>query len=164
RADGPAHLAGRPAERQEGPAARAARARRDSATFARPAGDRAMTQDIQSAQDDLAYLRALVQPKDQGQAPFGESYLAGGLLYGLQLVGHWAQATGAVVFSDAGALALGLGPTVVFLAVLGWIMWRSRPSPQTGTANRAVGLMFGSVGLANLVLIAVIGPLAWREH
>jgi hypothetical protein len=122
-----------------------------------------MSPDIKTVQDDLAYMRALVQPKDQGQAPFGESYLAGGLIYGAQLVGHWFQATG-TAFDPLAALALGVGPTVLFLAVLGWIIWRNRRTPQTGVANRAVALMFGSVGLANLALVAVFAPLALRER
>ena len=122
-----------------------------------------MNADAKSAQDDLAFLRSLVQPKDEGQAPFGESYLAGGLAYGLQLVGHWANATGRWPLDGMGQLLLGLGPTVVFLVLLGWIIWRHRRPSPGGTTSRAVGVLFGVLGLTNLVLVAMIGSLAVRE-
>lgn len=122
-----------------------------------------MDADAKSAQDDLAFLRSLIQPKDEGQAPFGESYLAGGLAYGLQLIGHWANATGRLPLSGPGQLLLGLGPTVVFLALLTWIIWRHRRPAAGGVTQRTVGVMFAVAGLSNLVLVAMLGTLAARE-
>jgi hypothetical protein len=59
---------------------------------------------------------------------------------------------------------IGLGPTAVFLALLIWILTQ-RAVPQSPTAvNRAIGAVFGSVGLANLMMILIFGSLAWREH
>jgi hypothetical protein len=122
-----------------------------------------MSPDLKSAQDDLAYMRALIAPRDQGQAPFGRSYVAGGLCYGAQLVGHWAQAIGWYPSEGLAALLLGGGPTVVFLAILSWIIWRDRKRPTGGVQGRAIGLMFGSVGLANIALLALFGTVAARE-
>ena len=74
---------------------------------------------------------------------------------------HGGQALGWVSTAPAFALTIGLGPTVVFLVLLIWIL--SHPTPQSPTAvNRAVGAVFGAVGLANLVLIVIIAKLMLR--
>ena len=123
-----------------------------------------MTANSQSARDDLAFLRALVGGDDANQMrSFGEAYLASGLIYGGQMVLHAAQALGLLPGSGMTALVIGLGPTVLFIPVLTWIIVRNRKNPVRGTVGRAVAGMFGVIGLANLVLIAVIGSVAWRE-
>ncbi len=125
-----------------------------------------MSPDQESAQADLAFLRQLAQPSDRWQASFGEAYAAAGAVYFLQLLGHLGPARGWLQLGDAGGLALGVAPTLVFLAILGAIILRhrGRASPGGGVAGRTVGSVFGVVGLSNLVLIAVIGLTAVREH
>lgn len=123
-----------------------------------------MTTDSQSARDDLAFLRTLIGDDESIQMrSFGEAYLAAGLIYGGQMLLHAAQALGFLPGSGVAALAIGLGPTVLFVPVLAWIIARSRKRPVRGTVGRAVTGMFGVVGMANLALIAVIGSVAWRE-
>jgi hypothetical protein len=116
-----------------------------------------------SAHDDLAFMRALVTAGEDGQRTFGEVYAAGGLCYGGQMLMHGAQALGWLPTSEVPALAIGLGPTVVFLVLLIGILSRQRPQNPTAI-NRAVGAVFGAVGLANLLLIAIIGSVSWRLH
>ncbi|HEY0106972.1 MAG TPA: hypothetical protein VGB91_12885 [Rhizomicrobium sp.] len=123
-----------------------------------------MTANPQSARDDLAFLRALVDDDDSaGSRTFGEGYLAAGLIYGGQMLLHAMQAMGWIGGSGLAALAIGFGPTVLFVPVMTWIVVRNRANPVRGTVARAVGGMFAVVGLANLVLVAVIGSVAWRE-
>jgi uncharacterized membrane protein YjgN (DUF898 family) len=123
-----------------------------------------MNADAQSARDDLAFLRTLLGDDEaQQMRSFGEAYLAAGIIYGGQMLLHAAQALGFLAQGGLGALAIGLGPTIVFIPVLIWIIARSRRNPARGTVNRAVSGMFSVVGMANLVLIVVIGSVAWRE-
>jgi len=123
-----------------------------------------MNQD--TARDDLAYLRALVEAPGNFQRSFGEAYLAAGACYGLQMLGHAAQAVGWLPDEGLVSLSLGIGPTVVFLALLSWIIARERASarPAGGVVAKAVAAVLGAIGVANLVLIFVIGLVAWREE
>lgn len=117
-----------------------------------------------SAQDDLAFMRSLVETNGGFQRSFGEAYFAAGLCYGVQMLLHAIQMLGWIGDGAIG-LVIGLGPTVVFIALLTWIITRDGRKPTGGgVVSRAVGAMFGAVGVANLALIAVIGSVAWREQ
>jgi len=121
-----------------------------------------MTTPADAARDDLAYLRALVEPNDDFQRRFGETYFVAGLCYGVQMLLHALQYALSWTNSALG-LAIGLGPTVVFLALLVWLI-RRRPTDTGGsTVSRAVGAVFGAVGVANLALLFVVGSVALRE-
>jgi hypothetical protein len=125
-------------------------------------GDRPMNAD--EARDDLAFMRALVTTTEDSQKTFGETYLAAGVCYGGQMLMHGMQALGLLPGEGFVALLIGIGPTAVFLALLIWILTQ-RAVPQSPSAvNRAIGAVFGSVGLANLAMILVFGSISWREH
>jgi hypothetical protein len=117
-----------------------------------------------SAEDDLAFLHALVQPGDVVRRDLGESYLACGLCYGVQILASVAQAIGLVPTSEAVALTVGIGPTAVFIVLLVVILRRSWVRPPTGSVGKAIAAVFGWIGMANLALIAVIGLVALRQH
>jgi len=128
-----------------------------------------MNTDAHTAQADLAFLRSLVEAGDESWRPFAEGYLAAGLIYGAQMLMHAAQALGWLPQGGLAALTIGLGPTVVFFAALSWVIARHRTAGPGGisgggTVAKAIGAVFGVAGLANLVLVAVIGSVAWREH
>lgn len=121
--------------------------------------------DAQSARDDLAFLRGLVGDDENAQTrSFGEAYFASGLIYGGQMLLHAAQSLGLISQAPPAALLVGVGPTVLFIPVLSWIIYRNRKNAVRGAVGRAVAAVFGVIGLANLALIAVIGSVAWREH
>jgi hypothetical protein len=123
-----------------------------------------MTADAQSAREDLAFLKALVGGNENaGMRSLGESYFAGGLIYGGQMLLHAAQALGWLPQGGVLSLLIGLGPTALFIPVLIWIIRRNRTNLPSGVVGRAVGTAFASIGLANLFLILVIGAVAWRE-
>jgi hypothetical protein len=118
-----------------------------------------------SAQDDLAFMRALVEGSGNGlPVAFGEAYFAAGLIYGLQILIQSSSAFGLPALSPGAMLVFGIAPTVLFLGVLAWIIWRNRGASLGGVAARAVGATFGSIGLANFALMAVIGSVALRQH
>ncbi len=124
-----------------------------------------MSADSQSAADDLAFIRTLMTAGDDGRREFGEAYFAAGVCYGVQMLLHGFQTLG--LLPGAGlALAIGFGPTVIFLLIMIWIIRRGqRRMKQTGASvvGRAVGAVFGAAGVSNLALVAVIGSVAWRE-
>jgi len=115
------------------------------------------------ARADLAFMRALVQPDDAWLKQFGETYSAAGVCYCVQMLLHAGQFVGLTPADGLGGLAIGLGPTAVFLALLIWMIRRSAPT-RGGATARAVGSVFGSVGLTNLALVLIIGSVAWRLH
>ena len=120
-----------------------------------------MTNTTHSAQDDLAFMRGLVDGTSSFPPAFGETYLAGGLIYGLQVLIQVALPSTAPPLVQ---LTAGIAPTGIFLAGLAWIIWRHRHVPPGSAVSRALNAAFGCVGLANLALICVIGSLAVRRH
>jgi hypothetical protein len=123
-----------------------------------------MTATPSSAQDDLAFLRALVQPGNILQRGLGESYLAAGLCYGVQMLLSAAQVAGLIPATQAVSLTVAIGPTAVFIVLLIAIVGRTWAEPPTGSVGKAIGAVFGCIGAANLALIAVIGLVALRQH
>ena len=49
---------------------------------------------VESARADLAFMRALVEPSDDWQKQFGETYSAAGLCYCVQMLLHAGQFLG----------------------------------------------------------------------
>jgi len=123
-----------------------------------------MTDPIQNAQDDLAFMRRLV---DQGGGRAGVAggsiFLAAGLLYGGQCLYHWAQLRRLADFPGPLNLLMAAGPTVVFLIILTVVLLRDSRVAPTGSMPRALQATFAGVGLANLAMVAVFGVNAARH-
>ena len=123
-----------------------------------------MTADAQSAREDLAFLKTLVDGNESaGMKALGESYLAGGLIYGGQVLLPVAQGLGWLPQNGLASLLIGIGPTALFVPVLIWIIRRNRTDLPKGVVGRAVAAVFAAIGLSNLFLIVVVGAVAWRE-
>ena len=116
-----------------------------------------------SPAEDLAFMRSLVEGGGMPVA-FGEGYLAAGLIYGGQVFLQGAQPIVAPNLPPLLTLSLGVGPTVIFCAVLAWILYRNRGAAAGGYVSRTLGALFGCIGLANFVLMAVIGIEAFRRQ
>jgi hypothetical protein len=123
-----------------------------------------MNTEVRTAQEDLAFLRSLIDRDGGTGAAWAQGYFSAGLIYGAQMLMHAGQALGLLPGSGAVALTIGIGPTLVFLPTLMWIGWRHRADRPPATAGRAVGVGFGAVGAANIALIVVIGWAALRQH
>ncbi|HVM99833.1 MAG TPA: hypothetical protein VMT68_06435 [Caulobacteraceae bacterium] len=117
-----------------------------------------------TVQEDLAFLRALVERRGSAAGAWAEGYFGAGLIYGAQMLMHAAQLFGWLPGAGVWALAIGIGPTLVFIPTVIWIGWRRRGEAPPGAAGRAIAAVFGAVGLANLALIVVIGVSALRER
>ncbi len=114
----------------------------------------------ESAQEDLAFLRALVRTGDEFQLQFGEVYLAAGFCYGVQMILSAGQTLGWVPGGQPLSLLIGFGPTLVFGLAMVAIIIRNRRTKPAGLMGRAIAAVFGTIGLANLALIAVVGSVA----
>ncbi|QGZ96315.1 hypothetical protein [Terricaulis silvestris] len=114
-----------------------------------------MASDVQSARDDLAYMRGLVSGTGPMQATIGECFFWAGLLYGGQCFLHWLQTLEIAPSEGLGALAIAFVPTIAFCAILTVIIWKDRKTKVTGVAARALGAVFQGAGLANLVMAFV---------
>lgn len=119
-----------------------------------------------AAQDDIAYLKSLVEGDGgaAGARTFGQIYTAGGIAYGLQTLGHWAQGIGYLNLAPLAALALATVPSLVFFAILTAILWRSRKDSRGGPASKAVQTVFMATGVANGVLAIAIATVALRNE
>lgn len=114
-----------------------------------------MATDLESARDDLAYMRALVSGGGAMQATIGEAFFWAGALYGGQSILHWLQTLSIVPGEGLIALAVSLLPTLLFCVILGIIIWKDRKKPASGVAGRALSAVFQGAGLANLVMAFV---------
>jgi hypothetical protein len=114
-----------------------------------------MSTDLESARDDLAYMRGLVSGGAAMQSTIGEAFFWAGTLYGGQCILHWLQTLGVAPSEGLAALAIAFGPTILFCGVLSWIIWKDRKVKTTGVAARALGAVFQGAGLANLVMAFV---------
>lgn len=123
-----------------------------------------MTADSQSARDDLAFMRSLVGDSGTNQMrTFGQAYFAAGLLYGAQMFGHAGTWLKIIPSTAATELTIGIGPSLLFIPVISWILYRNRKNTIRGAAGRAVSYAFNAIGLANFFLIAVIGSVAFSQ-
>lgn len=123
-----------------------------------------MTRNMQDVEADLAFMKALVEGPAMPWSAFGETYLVGGLIYGVECLFHFAQYQGWIVLAPTLSVVVGVGFTVVFLAILAWMLWRRRGTPPVGTANRAIRSMFSAVGITNIVMVALFATVAARHH
>lgn len=114
-----------------------------------------MATDLESARDDLAYMRSLVSGGVAMQSTIGEAFTWAGALYGGQCLLHWLQTLHLMPEEGLGSLAISFAPTIVFCVVLGIIIWKDRKKPPGGVGSRALGAVFQGAGLANLVMAIV---------
>ncbi len=131
-----------------------------------------MNAELESARDDLAYMRSLVGGTERVQKTIGEAFFWAGLLYGGQCMLHWLQTLGVAPSEGPLALAIVIVPTAIFVGVLVMIIIKDRKAPEGGPASRALGAVFQGAGIANLVMAFVFGygalafdaPGLWLYH
>lgn len=121
---------------------------------------------LHSPEDDLAFMRSIVQGGGRPPMTLAICYFAGGLLYGLQCLFHVGQVLGLIRWPDLANLIFVVGITVAFLAVLTWAILRDR---KAGSANqgpfatRMLSAAFSATGMANAAVIIVFGVGAIRD-
>lgn len=122
---------------------------------------------LHSPEDDLAFMRSIVEGAGRPPMTLAVCYLAGGLLYGLQCLFHVGQVTGVIRWPDLANLAFVVAITGTFLVILTWAILKDRRDGvgNRGTmANRALNGAFSSAGMANAAVIIIFGVGAVRDN
>ena len=122
---------------------------------------------LNSPQDDLAFMRSIVEGGGRTPMTLAICYLAGGLLYGLQCLFHVGQIAGLIRWPALANLAFVVMITVSFLAVLTWAILKDRrdgPANRGSTASRGLNAAFSATGMANTAVIIVFGVGAYRDQ
>ena len=120
-----------------------------------------------SPQDDLAFMRSIVEGGGRTSMTLSICYLAGGLLYGLQCLFHVGQVVGLIRWPELANLTFVVMITVSFLSVLTWAILKDR---KDGVANRgplasrSLNAAFSATGMANSAVIIVFGVGAIRDN
>lgn len=120
-----------------------------------------------SPQDDLAFMRSIVEGGGRTPMTLAICYLAGGLLYGLQCLFHIGQVTGLIRWPELANLIFVVMITVSFLAVLTWAILKDRrdgSSNRGPLATRSLNAAFSATGMANSAVIIVFGVGAIRDQ
>jgi len=121
---------------------------------------------LHSPEDDLAFMRSIVEGGGRVPMTLAVCYLAGGLIYGAQCLFHVGQVFGWVRLPDLANLIVVVGFTVAFLAVLTWAILRDR---KAGTSNRGplatrtLSAAFSATGMANTAVVIVFAVGAVRD-
>ncbi|MGQ2992111.1 MAG: hypothetical protein ACT6RD_13105 [Brevundimonas sp.] len=122
---------------------------------------------LSSPEDDLAFMRSIVQGGGRPPMTLAVCYLAGGLLYGLQCLFHVGQVLGLIRWPDLANLIFVVGITVAFLVILTWAILRDR---KAGSANRGpfatrmLSAAFSATGMANAAVVIVFAAGAIRDR
>jgi len=116
-----------------------------------------------SAQDDLAFLRALTDSDvaRRQQAIFGRVYFGAGLIYGAQIILSLLHNTHMLAF-PGGDPALSIGSNAIFLPWMVWEIRRNRGAGAGSLTNKAINAAFAAIGAANLVVCLMLAAAAWR--
>lgn len=124
-----------------------------------------MTAKTQSAQDDLAYMRTVVEQGGRPRMAGALIYMAAGLIYGAETLVHWGQSINLIQLSERATLTFVAGCTLLFVLVMVVLIVRDKTrGVGAGTGSRALNAAFGGAGLANIALMAIFGVNAWRQH
>ena len=120
-----------------------------------------------TAEDDLAFLRAIAEGSGRPPLTLAVCYLAGGLLYGLQCLFHLGQATGVIRWPDLANLAFLVLISGSFLSILTWAILKDRRDGNTQRgpmAARTMSAAFSATGMANLAVIIIFGVGAMPDQ
>lgn len=121
---------------------------------------------LHSPEDDLAFMRSIVEGQGRPPMTLAVCYLAGGLLYGAQCLFHVGQAFGLIRWPDLANLVVVVGITVAFLAVLTWAILKDRkcgPANRGPFAARMMSAVFSATGMANAAVVIVFAVGAIRD-
>lgn len=122
---------------------------------------------LHSPEDDLAFMRSIIEGGGRPPMTLAVCYLAGGLLYGLQCLFHVGQAFGLIRWPDLANLAVVVGISVTFLSVLTWAILkdvRNGAGNRGPSASRGLNAAFSATGMANTAVIIVFGVGAVRDQ
>ena len=122
-----------------------------------------MTRDqLQSIQDDLAYMKALAQEGRRAPLLGGSVLVVAGCTFAPAAVASWAISRGLLGRDPFIFNWVWLAAAVVFLGFLFWSKERLRTRPgASGAGNRAMGAAWGGLGFAAFALFGAFFAASW---
>lgn len=107
-----------------------------------------------TAAEDLAFLRQLVAPADDGayQRGFGRMYALWGMAFAVPLFVEWLRIVGLVALPQNFWVIASVVVTVAIIGVTVVVARRSKPT--LGVQARAVNAVFAGIGWANVAVLA----------
>ncbi len=109
-----------------------------------------MTGTADTARDDLAYLRGILDERRPGLRMGGLLYAAAGLIYGGQVLVSAAALSGFAGLGDGVHGPAAIVANALYAAVIAIAIWQNRGAPpMRGTATRTLSTAFAGVGIAN---------------
>lgn len=123
-----------------------------------------MSDDLENAREDLAFMRALAETPAHPNRTMGFALMSAGLIYGFQTLVQWAAWAGLITLPGPLYLGFVIGCTVVFLAVLGVIIWRNRQKQTKSVAGRAYESAFEGAGIANAIIVVFFVLVSVRQN
>jgi hypothetical protein len=124
-----------------------------------------MSDQLQTLQDDISFLKALAVEGPTPAVTGGSILIAAGGVYGAASLVHWSMAEGLVPVPTPWAFPiLWGGATVVFLTALTVIKRRIGEAKPVGAAGRASATAWAGVAWAIFTLWACMAIVAWRAR
>ncbi|MFS2318809.1 hypothetical protein RMQ97_12795 [Maricaulis sp. D1M11] len=123
-----------------------------------------MSDDLETARDDLAFLRALAETPSQPNKTMGLALFSAGLIYSVQALVQWAAWAGYVALPGPFYLAFVISCSLVFFIVLGVIIWRNRKKGSKSVSARAYESAFEAAGIANLAIVSFFIVVTIRQR
>lgn len=111
-----------------------------------------MTEQMQTAREDLAFMRALVEDRGPLPRPIGEHFLMVGLLYGANVLYAWAGKSGFAPWPAGDSALLGWAPAAVLH--IPYALWFTRRT--RGFRGGPTLAVFGVAWIATVLMTAAI--------
>ena len=125
-----------------------------------------MTDQIKAIQDDIAFLKSLVDEGGGTARTGGRIIATAGVVYGVAAIVHWLVQTGRIVPSGPiGEWAFPIiwsGASIVFFAIL--FTLKSRSDAPRASGARASGVAWTGVGWTIFAMAASMAIVCWRAH
>lgn len=124
-----------------------------------------MTQDMQAARDDLAFMKALAHEGRRAPLIAGPFLLAGGVVFGLASVAAWAVAARVVDAPPIWQMWIWVAALIVYAPFWLLAMKGAKRKPGAGAlTNRVVGTAWSAIGCAIFAMFAATSIEAVRSH
>jgi hypothetical protein len=124
-----------------------------------------MTTDVQSAREDLAFLRALAEGSSRPSVTTGLFLLITGLIWAFDALVHWTLYVGFEPMTGTQRIIFDGLVTAVWLPLAFWLRWGG-PKPGeaqgVGATGRAITAAAAGIGLSVLAMLAVFVLAATR--
>lgn len=125
-----------------------------------------MTDQLRAIQDDIAFLKSLVDEGGETARTGGRIIASAGAIYAAAAIGHWLVETGRFILpgrlGDWSIPIIWTAASVVFMATL--FFAKSKSGARRMNGARDLGVVWTGVGWTIFALAASMAIVCWRAH